>query len=97
MEGWKVGKKFVGALGVNISQMFTEHLSMESKYAVKLSLTDLFKFNEGNVIMVAYGKCKCGLTPARFKRVVNFAIAKFMLANCIKQGCYVAQFKCIAC
>jgi hypothetical protein len=33
---------------------------MEGKYAVKLSITD---GNEGNVIMVAYGKCKCGLTP----------------------------------
>ena len=35
---------------------------------MKLSITDLVKItvvgNEGNVIMIAYGKCKCGLTPA---------------------------------
>ena len=38
---------------------------MEGKYAVKLSITELIKLvgNEGNVIMVAYGKCKCGLIP----------------------------------
>ena len=43
--------------------------------------------NEGNIVMmVAYGKCKCGLTPARFKTLVNFVIAKFLLASCIKRA-----------
>ena len=39
---------------------------MEGKYAVKLSITELIKLkvgNERNVIMVACGKCKRGLTP----------------------------------
>ena len=47
---------------LNVHEFFTQLLSMEGKYAVKLSIPRLVG-NEGNVIMVAYGKCKCGLTP----------------------------------
>ena len=37
---------------------------MEGKYAVKLSMTMArLVGNEGNVIMVAYGTCKCDLAP----------------------------------
>ena len=46
IEGCRVGKKFVGASGGRISRFFlTEFLSMEGKYTVKLTITDLFKFN----------------------------------------------------
>ena len=40
-------------------------LSVEDKYAVKISITGLFNLigNEGNIIMAGYGKCKCGLRP----------------------------------
>ena len=38
---------------------------MKGKYAVKLSITEITRLvgNEENIITVAYGKCKCGLTP----------------------------------
>ena len=40
---------------------------MEGKYAVKLSIREhrILVGNEGNVIMVPYGKCKCGLAPVK--------------------------------
>ena len=49
---------------------------MEGKYAVKLSTTELIKLvgNERNVIMVAYGKCKCGLTPDSSRSQLHEAI-----------------------
>ena len=52
---------------------------MEGKYAVKLSITDLFKIsrNEGNIIMVAYGKCKCGLTPTDIEKYTLMKLLKW--------------------
>ena len=47
---------------LEVHKFFTELLSMEGKYAVK-QISSRLVGNEGNVIMVAYGKCKCGLTP----------------------------------
>ena len=46
---------------------------MEGKYAVKLSITDLIRLvgNEGNVIIVAYGNCICGVTPNNKQLVYN--------------------------
>ena len=58
-----------------VHECFTELLSMEGRYAVKLSIivnsSSRLVGNEGNVIMVAYGKCKCGLTPSTFFQALN--------------------------
>ena len=46
MEGCKIWKKFMGAWGIKSSQFFHwTSLSMEGKYAVKLSITELFKIS----------------------------------------------------
>ena len=43
----------------------------EDKYAVKFSITDSLIGNEGNVIMAAYGKCKCGLRPSDLTKTIQ--------------------------
>ena len=62
---WKFERSLLEPDVLKVNEFLTEPLSVEGKYAVKLSITELVKLvgNEGNVIMVAYGKCKCGLTP----------------------------------
>ena len=64
MEGCRFERILWEPEVLKVHEFFTELLSMEGNYAVKLSITELIKMrNEGNVIMVAYGKCKCDLTP----------------------------------
>ena len=66
MEGCKVERSLWEPELLKVHKFFTELLSMEGKYAVKQSSSRLVG-NEENIIMVAYGKCKCGPTPDGIK------------------------------
>ena len=67
MEGVRFERSLWEPEILKVHEFFTERLYVEGKYAVKLSITEPSRLvgNEGNVIMVVYGKCKCGLTPIR--------------------------------